>query len=62
MFHPEMPEEFLGMAADLEKLELVDIFCTKCNKFVKMNSVFAKYLEGEIASCAKCRGLKLEGA
>jgi len=60
MFHPEMPEELAGIAKDFEKLELVDIFCTGCNKFVKMNSIFAKYLEGEIVSCAKCRNLQLK--
>jgi NAD-dependent SIR2 family protein deacetylase len=60
MFHPEMPEEINKIAREFEKLELVDVFCAGCNKFVKMNSVFAKHLQGEIKTCAKCRNLQLK--
>lgn len=46
--------------AQFSDLELVDVWCNGCGEFRKMNSAFAKYLDGEIGSCAKCKGLKLK--
>lgn len=44
---------------EFENMTLVDVWCKGCGKFTKMNSNYAKFLSGEINSCAKCRGLKL---
>lgn len=60
MQHPEINGPLGDTLAEFSKVELVDVWCRGCNGFVKMNSVFAKYLDGEIASCVKCRGLKLK--
>ena len=35
--------------------ELVDVWCKGCCKFVKMNAVYAPYLNGEIEGCKDCR-------
>lgn len=43
-------------------MELVDVYCKGCKGFVKMNAAYARHLKGEIESCAKCRGLKLENS
>jgi hypothetical protein len=59
VFHPEVDGPLGEALADFAKMELVDVWCTGCNGFVKMNSNFAKYLNGEIGSCSKCRNLKL---
>lgn len=59
MFHPEVGGDLGEALKDFGKEELVDVWCTGCGAFRKMNAVFAKHLNGEIGSCAKCRGLKL---
>jgi len=60
MFHPEVGGDLGEALAEFSKQELVDVWCNGCNAFRKMNAVFAKHLDGEIGSCAKCRGLKLK--
>ena len=60
MNHPEIDGDLGKALAKFGKVELVDVWCTGCNGFVKMNAAYAKYLSGEISSCAKCRGLKLK--
>jgi len=57
--HPEVNGPLGEALAEFSKMELVDVWCTGCGAFRKMNSAFAKHLNGEIGSCAKCRGLKL---
>lgn len=61
MFHPEIEGPLGDALAEFDKQELVDVWCKGCQAFRKMNAVFAKHLNGEINSCAKCRGLKLKG-
>lgn len=59
--HPENSPEVNAIANAIGemKFELVDVWCNGCNAFRKMNANFAKHLNGEIQSCAKCRGLKI---
>jgi len=58
--HPEVDGPLGEAMRDLAKMELVPVWCNGCQGFVKMNSNFAKFLDGEINSCAKCRNLKLK--
>jgi NAD-dependent SIR2 family protein deacetylase len=60
VFHPEVEGSLGDVLKEFEKMELVDVYCNGCGAFVKMNSNYAKHLNGEINSCAKCRGLKLK--
>ena len=60
MQHPEVGGPLGEALAELGKFELVDVWCNGCQAFRKMNANFAKHLDGEIGSCAKCRGLKLK--
>lgn len=60
MQHPEVDGPLGEALAEFSKQELVDVWCRGCNAFRKMNSVFAKYLDGEIGSCSRCKGLKLK--
>ena len=59
MNHPEVGGELGKALEEFNKQELVDVWCNGCNAFRKMNAVYAKHLNGEINSCAKCKGLKL---
>ena len=43
----------------LPKVSLQEVWCEGCGEPRHVNSVFAKYLNGRIGSCSKCRGLKL---
>lgn len=54
MQHPEIDGPLGNILAEFSDLELVDVWCRGCNGFVKMNSVFAKHLDGEIGSCSRC--------
>lgn len=53
--HPENGEELNKLLEFVESQELVDVWCNGCGCFRRMNSVFSKYLDGEINSCMKCR-------
>lgn len=54
--HPEMNEGFLGdVIREIESHESVDVWCKGCNSWAKMNANYAKYLQGEVESCNKCR-------
>jgi hypothetical protein len=59
MNHPEIDGPLGDALADFNKMELVDVWCNGCGAFRKMNSNYAKHLKGEISSCARCKGLKL---
>ena len=60
MNHPEIDGDLGKSLAEFSKQELVDVWCNGCQAFRKMNANFAKHLNGEINSCAKCRDLKLK--
>jgi len=60
MQHPEVNGPLGDALAEFDKFELVDVWCNGCQAFRKMNANFAKHLNGEIGSCAKCKGLKLK--
>lgn len=60
MNHPEIGGDFGKALEEFNNQELVDVWCKGCEAFRKMNIVFSKHLNGEINSCAKCRGLKLK--
>jgi hypothetical protein len=54
--HPEMNEGPMGaLMRAVDKLEVVDVWCTGCSSFTKMNAAYAMHLQGEIESCSKCR-------
>ena len=52
--HPEMEEQYPEFA-ELANAETVDVWCLGCEDWRKMNAKYAKYLQGEIKSCGKCR-------
>lgn len=54
MFHPEVDGPLGDAMAEFSKQELVDVWCTGCNAFRKMNAAYAKHLDGEIGSCSRC--------
>jgi hypothetical protein len=56
--HPENGEKLNELIGFMESQELVDVWCLGCGKFVKMNAVYAPYLDGEIRSCKDCRNKK----
>jgi hypothetical protein len=53
--HPENDGPLNELIEFIEKQETIDVWCIKCQAFRKANSVFAKYLNGEISSCRFCR-------
>ena len=55
MLHPEFGDELNGFLEPISKDETVDVWCLGCNDWRKMNAKYAKYLQGEIESCGKCR-------
>jgi hypothetical protein len=55
----EATNPFEEASKDLQDMTLVDVWCNGCGATVRMNSNYAKFLNGKINSCAKCRGLKL---
>lgn len=40
---------------EIGKDETCDVWCLGCNDWRKMNAKYAKYVQGEIQSCGKCR-------
>jgi hypothetical protein len=54
--HPENEEWMNELIRSVSSQELVDVWCSNCDKFVKMNAAFSKYVKGEIKSCGSCRG------
>jgi len=54
--HPEADPLVQELINWVESQELVDVWCNGCGCFRKMNSGYAKYLEGEIEGCMKCKG------
>jgi len=56
--HPEMNEGFLGdVMREIESHEAVDVWCKKCEGWTKANANYAKYLQGEVETCARCKKL-----
>lgn len=58
MGHPENGKELNDLIDFIEKQETIDVWCLGCGAFRKANSVYAKYLNGEISECRFCRGEK----
>lgn len=52
--HPEVDGPLGEALKEVMNMELVDVFCNGCQGFVKMNSNYAQYLDGEIESCSHC--------
>mgnify|MGYP001275005963 CR=1 FL=1 len=55
MIHPEFSDELNEFLGPILEDELVDVWCLGCKDWRKMNSAYAKLLQGEIQSCGKCR-------
>jgi hypothetical protein len=53
--HSENSPEVNELMAAMGKVEVVEVWCKGCQTFRPMNATYAKYLKGEIESCAKCR-------
>ena len=54
--HPEMNEGPIGdLVSKIGSMETVEVWCNGCQEFTVMNAAYAKYLQGEIDSCSKCR-------
>lgn len=53
--HPENSDQVNELVKGLGPMEVVDVYCNGCQDFTIMNAVYAKYLDGEIESCTKCR-------
>ena len=53
--HPENSPEMNEMISKITKMDVVDVWCKKCEAFRPMNANYAKFLSGEIEGCSKCR-------
>ena len=53
--HPENSDQVNQMIKGLGSMEVVDVYCNGCKDFTIMNAAYAKYLDGEIESCSRCR-------
>lgn len=56
MQHPENSKELNDLIEFVESQQLIDVWCKGCEMFRKANSIYAKYLNGEIQNCRFCRG------
>ena len=50
-----MAESFDELKKSIDNTEVVDVWCLGCESWTIMNAKYAKYLQGEIESCSKCR-------
>jgi hypothetical protein len=55
MIHPENDNKLNEIIEFVEKQETIEVWCKGCEMFRVANSVYAKYLSGEIESCRFCR-------
>jgi len=55
MLHPEIDGELREIIEYVEGQEVIDVWCKGCGCFRVANSVYGKYLKGEIESCKECR-------
>jgi len=53
--HPENTPEVNEMLAEIAKMDVVQVWCKRCEAFRPMNAVYAKHLSGEIEACTVCR-------
>lgn len=53
--HPENSPEVNKIMEEIAKTDTCDVWCKGCNDWRKMNASYAKFLQGEIESCGKCR-------
>ena len=53
--HPENSPEVNEMMEELAKHSVTNVWCKGCQDWRPVNSLYTKYLKGEISSCSKCR-------
>ena len=53
--HPENEPWVNELIDFVESMEVTDVWCEGCGAYRKMNANYARYLDGEIESCGKCR-------
>lgn len=54
--HPEMEgTPFDQLAKEIAQHDTCDVWCKGCGDWRKANASYAKYLQGEIESCGRCR-------
>ena len=53
--HPENSPEINKMMDEIARTDVVEVWCKGCQAFRPMNAMYAKYVQGEIESCSKCR-------
>lgn len=56
MTHPENSPEVNELMEEIAKSDVCDVWCKGCQDWRKANAAYAKYLQGEIESCGRCRG------
>ena len=55
MTHPENSPEVNELMREIAKADTCKVWCKGCQDFRVMNAAYAKYLQGEIDSCSRCR-------
>ena len=54
--HPENSPEVNKLMEEMAKHnDVCRVWCKGCQDFTVMNANFAKYLQGEIEQCSRCR-------
>ena len=53
--HPENSPETNELIRSVNQDEVVNVWCKGCADWRPVNAKYAKYLQGEIESCSKCR-------
>lgn len=54
--HPEMEDgQFGDLIRSIDSMDTVEVWCISCQKFVRINATYAKYVKGEIQDCGSCR-------
>ena len=53
--HPENSPEVNELMAEIGRTEVVQVWCKGCQDFRPVNAAYAKYLQGEIESCHRCK-------
>ena len=56
MGHPENSPEVNELMEEIAKHDTCDVWCKGCDDWRKCNAAYAKYTQGEISSCGRCRG------
>ena len=53
--HPEGDPKINEMIRNVNKMEVVEVWCLGCKDWRPMNAAYAKYVGGEIENCSICR-------